>query len=201
VSAPVFVFAVVDCRDKISSINATRDLAQSKVDRFNADPFIEPGTPDPGAPYAVVAAPANLPLSRPHEAAAIAAYLRICDAGNAGRYITARYPGECAVTHATIKPYMQIVSIGDGAFARRDAVSAISIRGNESIDDILARFGWASPDLAAEWIAAGSTVLLFTAATLKPKVIRPTRSMGSVTLDEVTALYWRSVAFMIRRDS
>jgi hypothetical protein len=49
-------------------------------------------------------------VNRHHEAIAVAAYLRICDAGTAGRYFTARHPGECAVTRATIKPYQRSVA-------------------------------------------------------------------------------------------
>lgn len=66
-NAPVVVFVVVDCRDKISSINATSDFAQSKVDRFNADPFIEPGTPDPFAPYRVERWIVSEPTGHQHE--------------------------------------------------------------------------------------------------------------------------------------
>jgi hypothetical protein len=48
-----FVFVVVDRNGKTTSINATRAGAQAKIDRFNADPFIEPGKPDPAAPYRI----------------------------------------------------------------------------------------------------------------------------------------------------
>jgi len=36
---------------KICSVYADRAAAEARRDRFNADPFIEPGTPDPDAPY------------------------------------------------------------------------------------------------------------------------------------------------------
>lgn len=136
---------------------------------------------------------------RHHEATAIAAFLRACDAGLGGKWFPAGYPGECALTHATIRPGHQIGSVGDGAFVRHEAVRIVSIRGNESIDDILGRFGWADPALAREWLDAGDAVLLFTASTLKPLCLRSKPRLGSVVIDKVSKLYWRSVAFMCRR--
>ena len=142
--------------------------------------------------------------TRPHEATAVAAFLHACDAGLGGTWFTARYRGECALTHATIRPGHQIAAVGGaGAFVRKDAIEAISIRGCESIERVLCRFAWASREVAAEWVATGDDVLLLTASTLKPKVVQapPGKRFipNSCTLDKVTALHWRSVAFMLRR--
>ena len=59
------------------------------------------------------------------EGIALSAYLRALDAGKARHWFSARYRGECAVTRAVIKPYMQIVAIGDQAFVRQDAVQIL----------------------------------------------------------------------------
>ncbi len=114
--------------------------------------------------------------------------------------ITSTHYGACALSCSTIKPYMRIRGIGNGLFLRQEAVDMISIRGNESVDDVLARFGWASRELAAEWLSDGkSMVILVSRLNLKPRVVRPRPAMGSITLDKVTSLYWQSVAFMLRR--
>ena len=135
------------------------------------------------------------------EAGAITAYLRICDAGLAGKYFMARYATECLVTHTAIRPSMQVVAVGDHGYARRDALEWLNVRGNDTVDTILARFAWPSHELLAKWVAQGSTVTLLTASTLKPKVVRERPRLGSFTLDTITPLYFRSVAFMVRTDA
>lgn len=143
--------------------------------------------------------PRYTPEPRSAESKAISAYLDACYAGLGAKWFTAHFSGECALTHATIKPGHQIGSLGNSMVVRKDATEVLSIRGNETIHDVLLRFAWASRELAAEWLASGDTVLLFTGSTLKCKLVRPERQLGSVTLDEVSVLHWRSVAFMLRR--
>lgn len=128
-------------------------------------------------------------------------FLEACASASISSVITSTHYGACWLTCSCIKPNMRIRGFGDGRFLRHEAVDMISIRGNESVDDVLGRFGWASRELAAEWLADGrSTVILVTGVSLKPRVVRPRPAMGSITLDKVTPLYWQSVAFMLRRE-
>jgi hypothetical protein len=104
------------------------------------------------------------------------------------------------LTHATIRPGHQIAMVLPGKFVRRDAIEAVSIRGNETIAGVLDRFAWADKNIAAAWIAEGDSVLLLTGSTLKPKVVGLTLALGGcATVDKVNALFWRQVAFMLRK--
>lgn len=49
------IYMLIDKNRDVLSVNATEEAANEKRDRYNADPFIEPGVPDPAAPYAVEA--------------------------------------------------------------------------------------------------------------------------------------------------
>ena len=47
------VFVLLNKNHRISAIYATQAQADAKCQKFNADPELEPGTPDPDYPYTV----------------------------------------------------------------------------------------------------------------------------------------------------
>jgi hypothetical protein len=51
----VAVFALRGAVTPLCSVRVSLERARETSDRYNADPFVEPGTPDPDAPYTVEA--------------------------------------------------------------------------------------------------------------------------------------------------
>lgn len=49
----VQVFLLVGAQTGTVAVYAHREAAEARRDKYNADPFIEPGHPDPDAPYEV----------------------------------------------------------------------------------------------------------------------------------------------------
>lgn len=47
------VYALLNKDKRVMSLYAAEDAANAKRDRYNTDPFLEPGTTDPDAPYRV----------------------------------------------------------------------------------------------------------------------------------------------------
>jgi hypothetical protein len=51
----VIVYLLLSSSNQVCSIYESREDAEAKRDRFNADPFLELGRGDPDAPYTVAA--------------------------------------------------------------------------------------------------------------------------------------------------
>ena len=109
------------------------------------------------------------PVALLPESQVIDMFIRECFARRLGfQYQPAKYRGICALSGATIKPFMLIGIIEKGVVVRKDVVEAVSVRGFETGESVMRRFRRWDETVAREWLAETGHVLLFSSAQLKP---------------------------------
>lgn len=104
------------------------------------------------------------------ESQVIDMFIRECFSRRMGfRFQPAKYRGICALSGATIKPFMRIGIIEKGVVVREDVMKElVGVRGNETGEAVTRRFRRWDEAVAREWIAETGHVLVFSSAQLKP---------------------------------